>query len=70
MSFATDAAALRSTGSDEAATTVTWTAVNGHRMEYFESISRPGTPARAHAWQAWCAEGCQACAAGEPLPDY
>lgn len=55
---------------DEAGTTVTYRAANGHRMEYFESISRPGSPARGHSWRAWCAKGCEACAEGEPLPDW
>jgi hypothetical protein len=50
--------------------TVTYRAMNGHLMEYWEDPDNPGKPARDYAWAAWCAEGCGACAEGDTRPDW
>lgn len=49
---------------------ITYRAANGHLMEYWEDDERPGKPARGHAFEAWCADNCGACAEGDPLPDW
>jgi hypothetical protein len=49
---------------------VTYRAANGHKMQYHEDPTRPGHAERDAAWSAWCADDCEACAEGDPLPDW